>query len=130
MTLPAKWRRTTAKQRREQREQFKALKQRLEGNPTAETLKRRAKARGDDNRARAQGKLRRVLAGGAISGFSALEVARLRPNEHKMLRHEMVNRLSQLTTDERKAVTANQHLIFATFSVEQLRAVAATPPAQ
>ncbi len=69
MTAVAKWRRSTAAERRAAREAYRALKQAVENSP--ETAKRRATYRHDATRARALGKIRRMLAGRGSPIFSA-----------------------------------------------------------
>ena len=71
------------------------------------TLKRRAKTRGDNNEARAQDKLSRALAGAPIRGFSALEIARLRPTEIALVREEVSARMGKLTAEQRAAFSRN-----------------------
>jgi hypothetical protein len=122
MTLPIEYRRSTAAERRANRSAFQILKAQVAGSQTAE--KRRVKARGDDNRARAQKKIKAALAGQPIRPFSELEAARIWPAEHAQLRQEVTNRLGGLTAEERKALTANQHLLLVCFDADQLRVVA------
>lgn len=110
MTAPAPWKRSTAKQRRANRERFRQLKAECAAKPSREILKRRAKGRRDADRARAQQKVKGALAGETIRPFSALEIARVRPAEHEHLREEVSNRLAALTAEERKGVNAAQHL--------------------
>ena len=72
--------------------------------------------RRDADRERCQGKLKRALAGAAISGFSAVEIARLRPDEIAMLREEVSNRMGKLTAKERAAFTPNSWLALLSFT--------------
>jgi hypothetical protein len=46
MTLPSPWKRSTAKERRQQRAEFQALKAQVAGSQTAEKRKAKAEARG------------------------------------------------------------------------------------
>jgi hypothetical protein len=123
VTLPLPHRRSTAAQRRQQRAEFQAIKAQVAGSQTAE--KRRVKARGDDNRARAQKKIKAALAGQPIRPFSALEAAKIRPAEHMLLKAEMNRRLGGLSVGQRKALNENRHLILVCFDADQLRAVCA-----
>ena len=125
MTRPAPWRRSTASQRRQQRAEFRELKARIAASPSPARVRARDAWKAWADRDRAQSKVKAALRGEAIRPFSPKEAAKLRPGEHDLLRAEMHNRLGQLTPEERKALTARQHLIFACFNVEQLRATAA-----
>lgn len=122
MTRPAPWRRTTAAERRAQRAAFKDRKEQLAASP--EMVKRRAKARSDNVRSKTLAKVKGAVAGEAVKPFSQLQVAKIRPAEHALLCAEVRHRLDQLTADQRRRLTANQHLILVAFSVEQMRAVA------
>lgn len=124
MTLPAAWKRSTAKQRRKQRAEFAALKARLDANPPPEILKHREKAIRDDERQRARRKVQAALSGRAINPFSAKELAKVKSTERDMLRAEVLNRLAQLTAEERKALAERQYLLLACFSNEDLKAIA------
>ena len=124
MTRPVPWRRSTAAERRRWRAEFRALKERVATDPSPETIKRRETWKAWANRERAQGKIARALAGVGIRPFSPAEAAKIKPGEHDLLRAEVANRLAQLSAEERKALTAGQHLLLACFTVEQLRAVA------
>jgi hypothetical protein len=123
MTLPAPHLRSTAAQRRQQRADFALIKAQAAASPTVE--KRRVKARGDDNRARAQKKIKAALAGQPSRPLSILEAAKIRPAEHVQLQQEFSRRIGQLTAGERKALTARQYLLFMSFTVDDLRAIAA-----
>jgi hypothetical protein len=60
MTRPAPWKRSTAAERRANREAYKALKQRVEQSP--ETAKRRAEKAAEMRRYRANRKAREMAA--------------------------------------------------------------------
>jgi hypothetical protein len=98
------------------------LKAQVAVSQTAE--KRRVKARGDDNRARAQKKIKAALAGQPIRPFSALEAAKIRPAEHTLLKAEMDRRLGGLSAGQRKALNENRHLILLCLDIAQVQAVA------
>src|ERR1700693_1015089 len=99
MTLPAKWKRSSAAERRQQRAEFQLLKTRCEAAPSSETLTKRAKARSDDARARAQKKVKHLLAGehANVHPFSSAELAKLKPEEMMRLRQHSARRNQALT---------------------------------
>lgn len=121
---PAPWRRSSAAQRRQHRAEFRALKERVASS--SDTLKRQAKARADNVRAKALAKVKGALVGEAIRPFSMAQAVRIKPAEHEQLRAEVLRRLNQLSGDQRRALTANQHLILVTLTVDQMRAIAAS----
>jgi hypothetical protein len=86
--------------------------------------KLRAKKRGDDQRAKAKKKLKAALAGKPIRPFSALQLARLRPEELNQLRTRSAGRYQRLTPEERDRLRDNLFLALVTPSDENYQALA------
>lgn len=125
MTSPAPWKRTTAAERRQQRAEFKALKERVAAAPSAKTAAYQAHNRHSDLRGTARVKVRKALAGGAPEPFTAMQLSKVTPAELGMLKKEAANRMGQLTAEERAAFRQNSWLVVLSLTVEQLRAIAA-----
>jgi|SRR5580693_3328496 hypothetical protein len=131
MTRPAPWRRSTAAERRQARADFKAVKLAVANSPETQAL--RIKARGDDARARAQKKLKRILAGPRddVRPFSATELAKLKATELIRLRQHSARRFHALTDEQRARLSRNVFLLLICVNDEKYRAVADfDPPAR
>jgi hypothetical protein len=94
LTRPVVWRRSTAAQRRQQRADFKALKNRLA--PSAETLQARERDRSGNERHRARQKVKNALKGQRIALFTSNEIPRVTPAELDMLHREAEARFYKL----------------------------------
>jgi hypothetical protein len=124
VTLPQTWRRSTAKERRQQRAEFQVIKQAVANSP--ETLALRLTKRGDAARGRAQKKLRRILAGPRddVRPFSAAELAKLKPEELVRLRQLSSRRYAALDPEQRRRLSANLPLLLTCISDASYRALA------
>jgi hypothetical protein len=127
MTRPL-FNRSTAAQRRQQRADFAALKQRLADDPSHEAA--RIGKRGDAARARAQKKLRRILAGlrDDVRPFSVAELAKLKPEELIRLRQLSSRRYATLDPGQQARLRDNLPLLVICVSDEKYRAVANFDP--
>jgi hypothetical protein len=98
MTLPAPHKRSTAAERRANREAFKALKQ-------AGLESRRAENRHSDYRHTVREKLQRIAKGErSLTPFSARQLSVLQPSEFAMVDGYARRRLANLTPEQRANV--------------------------
>jgi phage FluMu protein gp41 len=128
MTLPARWKRSTAAERRQQRAEFAALKLVIVNSP--EALAARTRKRGDDQRSKALRKMRAALAGKAKAPFTVPQLSRLRPEDLAKLRAYSAGRYSRLDAEQRAGLSRNLYLLLSVIPTEVYEFVASMEPDQ
>src|SRR5205085_11338501 len=99
MTLPAPWKRNTAKERRQNRAEYAALKAAWEMSAACEAW--RARNRFCDVRNKVRTKIKRIAAGERVAPFTGKQIAALSPAELDRLRQVSGQRFAALSPEQR-----------------------------
>jgi hypothetical protein len=122
MTRPVPWRRSTAAERRANRERFRQLREQVDASP--ETAKRREQHRVNNRKWWARAKIKKLLRGEGTDPFGKESLRVLTAADVAKIEAGFRSRYNRLSADQKQRLLRNGFLVLAWLSDPQFVALA------